>query len=293
MNVLRLISLLATCFFLGAAQELSPIPTENPEQIGGRWETATPSGVEGIGFEVLTASTGQMGTKSERFDWQSISIRVYTRESGQETWGYFAARYKATPKSYEELLDGHSFDLFDGRRLRIHSVEFDGLKQFDLDLTLSPSANIWYGTWSRPGQNEHVVLTRPSANATDKPNPIVGQWIGEPIPNSSRFFEPSTLDIRQSADGVLSVWLDRTSTAIDLHTGVMHNERRNGEQLNVESRTDAALVLNTNHSAGAHYQYRATLSADGQLLTGNWGAPGGGGRLAAAEQFRRAPKVAD
>jgi len=289
MNLLRLILLLAFCCFLGAAQELSTVSTEHPEQIGGRWETTTSNGVEGIGFEISTSSKGPIGSEKEQFDWQDVSIRVYTREDGKETWGYFAARYKAAPHLYDDILEGHSFDLFDGRRLRAHSAEVSGLKQFDLDITFLPGRNKWMGTWSRPGKNEYVTLARPEPKDDAKLSRFAGQWIGEPGPNSPNGSDRTTLNIRQSADGVITASLDRTSSWTEFGSGAIRNDRSDGQQLNIESATDATLVLSRYSAAAPNLQYRAELSPDGQMLTGSWSVLGGGGpRLNIADQFRRA-----
>src|SRR5215475_5715360 len=220
MNSIRLICLLSTCCFLTAAQELSSVSTEHPEQIGGRWETSTSTGVEGIGLEINSSSKGSLGSEAEHFDWQNVNIRVYTRDSSEEVWGYFAAREKAAPHLYDDILGGHSFDLFDGRRLRVHSIEVSGLKRFDLDITFLPDSNKWAGTWSRPGKIEHIVLTRPEANGSAKPSKLVGEWVGNPGPESPNSFASTVLAIRQSSDGVITASLDRISSFRDARSGV-------------------------------------------------------------------------
>ena len=86
-----------------------------------------------------------------------MNIRVYHREPGKETWGYFATAEKATPQSYE-LQDGPSFTLFDGNHLRIHFVDNVPLKSCDLDVTFSPNSKEWSGTWSPRGQPSIAIL---------------------------------------------------------------------------------------------------------------------------------------
>ena len=283
MNSIRCLAVLALSYFVGAPQAQAPVPTEHPELFGGRWEAVTATGVEGFGFSIVTSSTGPIG--SERFDWQTISTRVYYRDSGKETWGYFEA--KPMPKLDYPLPGNYSYADFDGRRLHILCTEHDGLKPFDLDVAFSPFDNRWLGTWSRSGKSEHVALARPESKSDVQPNAFVGEWVDESSPESPNIFGPARLNIRQSPDGALSAWLDRTATATDLRTGYIHNERRNGQELFVESMTDTELVLNTGNFSGAPYQYRGTLSADGQVLIGVWGESGGG-RLAAPGRFRRA-----
>jgi hypothetical protein len=288
MNLLRLICLLSICCFLGAAQEVPPIPAEHPEQIGGRWETATTTGIEGIGFEIWSASKRPLGSEGEHFVWQNVNVRVYTREGGRETWGYFNAQYRLKPKT-DPLPDSSSFEVFDGRHLRIHFTDTTDIKPFDLDIVFVPKSNKWIGTWSRNGKDERVTLTRPEVNDGAKPNKFVGEWIGEPSSDPADPFEPTTLNICESTDGVLSAWLDTTSSATSSQSGATHNNTRYGQHLDIESMTESTLVLKPNNSTGALYQFRGSLSANGQMLKGSWDSQGGGGRLSAAGQFRRAP----
>jgi hypothetical protein len=85
-------------------------PTEHPELIAGPWEVASASEIDGIFFEIVTSSSGPSG--HEQFDWQTMNIRVYQREEGRETWGYFGTKDKATPQSYS-MQDDQSFIVFD------------------------------------------------------------------------------------------------------------------------------------------------------------------------------------
>lgn len=217
-----------------------------------------------------------------------MNIRVYHREGGKETWGYFGTKDKASPQSYS-MQDDHSFTLFDGERLRIHFVDGTELKSFDLEITFSPASIKWSGTWSRSGQNLHVVLTRPEPNRGVRPSVFVGDWIGEYDPNSPVHLAPGSLHIRESLDGVLSAWLDRTISGMDPKTRSIHNDQRNGEWLKVSSATDHGLVLDTTNPTGPSSQFRASLSEDRQLLTGIWDQPSGG-RLNAPDRFRKLPE---
>ena len=283
MFVVRLLCLLSVNCLLSAPGSEAQVPTEHPELIAGPWEVANVSGIDGISFEIVTSSRGP--TDREQFDWQALNIRVYHRQGGKETWGYFATKDKASPQSYS-LEDDHSFDLFDGERLRIHSVGVTELKSFDLDITFSPTSNKWSGTWSRSGQNLHVVLTRPEPNRGVRPSVFVGDWIGESVPNSPHHFAPGSLHIRESFDGMLSVWLDRSISGMDPKTGWNHKEQWNGEWLKVSSASDTGLILDTTNPGGAPSQFRVSLSEDHQVLTGIWDRPGGG-RLNAPVRFRK------
>jgi len=267
----------------GAVQVEAQVPTEHPELIAGPWEVASVSGIDGISFEIVTSSSGATGRR--QFDWQTIDIRVYHREGGKETWGYFAIKDKASPQSYG-MQDDHSLTLFDGERLRIHSVDIGDLKPFDLDITFSPASNDWSGTWSRSGQNLHVVLKRPEANLGVTPSVFVGDWVGESGPNSRHYLAPGNLHIRESRDGVLFAWLDRTISGTDARTGSIHSDQRNGEWLKVNSATETDLILDTTNPGGPPYQFRGSLSEGKQLLTGIWERPSGG-RLNAPDRFRR------
>jgi hypothetical protein len=62
----------------------------------------------------LTAVTGS--------NWQTINIRVYHRDKGKKSWGYFAINEKATAESYK-MQDDRSCTLVDGQHLRIHFTE--------------------------------------------------------------------------------------------------------------------------------------------------------------------------
>jgi hypothetical protein len=185
------------------------------------------------------------------------------------------------------MQDDHSFTLFDGERLRIHSIEVTGLKSFDLDIAFSPTSNEWSGTWSRSGQNSHVVLKRPEPNPGVTPSVFVGDWIGESPPH----FLPGSLHIRESLDDALSAWLDRTISGIDPKIRSIHNDQRNGGWLKIRSATVTGLILDTTNAIGPPSQFRGTLSEDHQVLIGTWERIGGGG-LSAPDRFRRAPSTA-
>src|SRR5277367_3471037 len=99
MAIARLMCVLVTIVLFSATQEVAPVPTTHPELIEGPWEMTSASGIDGIFLSALTGSTGPTGI--EKFDWQTMDIRVYHRERGKETWGYFSVRDKATKASYD------------------------------------------------------------------------------------------------------------------------------------------------------------------------------------------------
>jgi hypothetical protein len=285
MFVLHLMCLLSASCLFSALQSEAQVPTEHPELIAGPWEVASFSGIDGISFEIETSSSGPTGR--EQFDWQTMNIRVYHRQGGKETWGYFATKDKATPQSYS-MQDDHSFTLFDGERLRIHFIDVTELSPFDLDITFSPTSNKWSGTWSRSGQDLRVILTRPEPNRGVSRSVFVGDWIGESVPDSPQHFAPGSLHVRESLDGVLSAWLDRTIVGMDPQTRYIHEDRRNGVWLKLSSATDTGLTLDTTNPMGPPSQFRASLSEDHQVLTGIWDKSGGG-RLNAPDRFRKVP----
>lgn len=285
MDSQRLTLVLLICLFCSVTLEQVQVPTLHPELIAGSWESASSSGIDGIFFNISTSSEGQVG--HGQITSQTINIRVYHRQGGKETWGWFTTNDKATPESYS-MHDDQSFTLFDGERLRIHSADFTELKPFDLDITFSPTERVWTGTWSRFGQACHVVLERPNPNAGITVSAFLGDWESEPDPNSEFHAASGSLHIRESSDGVLSAWLDRTISFMDARTRSVHSNQRNGEPLRVNSVTDSGIILETNYSAmGPDYQYRGNLSQDRRALTGIW-ASGRGGRLNAPVRFRRA-----
>jgi hypothetical protein len=91
MLLLRLTCILS--LLLSPAQKGADIRTPHPELIAGPWEAADASGIDGIFFEIATSSSGPSGR--EQFDWQTMNIRVYHRERGKETWGYFGTKDQA------------------------------------------------------------------------------------------------------------------------------------------------------------------------------------------------------
>ncbi len=135
------------------------------------------------------------------------------------------------------------------------------------------------------------MLKRPEPNPGVTPRVFVGDWAGESAPNSPHYFAPGSLHMRESIDGVLSAWLDRTISGMDPKTRSIHNDQRSGEWLKVNSANDTGLILDTTNWTGPPSQFRGSLSEDHQVLTGTWERPGGG-RLNTPDRFRRTPVAA-
>ena len=119
--LLHLVCLISISPFPCTGQENTQIPSTNTELIEGPWETTGASGIDGIFLTIVTGS-----------NWQTINIRVYHRDAGKETSGNFGTNERAAAQSYNTQ-DDHSFTLFDGSHLRIHFVDVEDLKSFDLD----------------------------------------------------------------------------------------------------------------------------------------------------------------
>jgi hypothetical protein len=273
---MRLALVVSIILFSTAAQEQVQAPTQLPEIIAGPWESTNASGIDGIFFNIDSS----LGLDSrQQIAWQTINIRVYHREAGRETGGWSGTKEKATPESYNTQ-DNRSFTLFDGERLRIHSVDVTELQPFDLDVTFSPTAQVWTGKLSRGGRSVHIVLERPKTNAGAAQSAFVGDWESTPNSNPRLRTAPGSLHICESSDGVLGAWLDLTIGNIDEH---------DGEQLRVISATDAGLILQPIPGLGPSPQYRGSLSEDRQGLTGTWEivAGGRGGRINAPDSFTR------
>jgi hypothetical protein len=57
-----------------------------PELIAGAWEMSSVSGIDGIHLDVRTHAKG---TASSTISSQTISMRIYHRRDGKETWGWY------------------------------------------------------------------------------------------------------------------------------------------------------------------------------------------------------------
>ena len=74
-------------YLFGVAPNQVHVPTLHPELVAGPWESVSPSGIDGIFFNIETSSEGPVG--HQQIVWQTINIRVYHRQGRKETSGWF------------------------------------------------------------------------------------------------------------------------------------------------------------------------------------------------------------
>jgi len=234
------------------------------ELVSGAWESARTGGVDGIFLSFSTHVQGSTGPSETTT--QTVQIRVYHREAGNETGGwYIANRYTREDQT-----------TFDGEHLRLHAISAGPV----IHLRFDPGKQRWTGTWTRGGQVEDIILERPHPAPDATANALLGDWEG--LPDSVDPWKAVTrLHISESTDGVLTAWLDRIIAPID---------QRHGELLQVSAIESRAISLSTTPPAGMRYTFRGALSADGSTLTGTWQSETEhGGTLNAATSFRRTP----
>lgn len=239
-------------------------PIAHPDQLAGAWETVRVPGIDGIFLSISTHvrdTTAQSETGS-----QNVQIRLYHREAGKETWGWYVA---AGPGAQDEPA------VLDEEHLRLRAVS-DGPV---IDVVFDPAKQRWTGTWTRDGKSQDVILERPRAAPGALPNHLLGDW--ESLPDSvDPWRAPTRLHIYESADGAITAWMDRFIALID---------QRHGELLQVLPGEHLAIGLETTSPGGMRYRFRGAVSADGSTLAGSWqrGDGSGGGSLNAAANFRR------
>jgi hypothetical protein len=264
MGVSQLFGPLTVCCAVAVVTASQGRPIARPDQLAGAWEIVRGGGVDGIFLSISThvrGTTAQSETAS-----QSVQIRLYHREAGKETWGWYVA---ASPGAQDEPA------VLDGEHLRLRAVS-DGPV---IDVVFDPAMQRWTGTWSRGGTSQDVTLQRPHAALVALPNHLVGDW--ESLPDSvDPWRAPTRLHIYESADGALTAWMDRFIALID---------QRHGELLQVLPGEHSAIGLETTSPGGIGYRFRGTVSADGSTLVGSWqrGDSSGSGTLNAAASFRR------
>jgi hypothetical protein len=242
---------LAACFTATAHGQAI---VTRPELLSGPWEVASASGVDGIFVRI-----GQGLTDGRTR--QTISVRVYHRNNGDETGGW----YVVTPPRYEAAE-------FDGRRLRVPGLT----AAFDQDATR------WTGTWSLNGQTRQVVLERPYPAKDVTLNPLCGEWEALPAVTPSDPFTSMRIHLVQSSDGAVTAWMDTGSVIIAQRL----EDHRYGRSLKVVS-ADRMSVIMQNQSTG-NFQVRfnlfsGVLSDDGNTITGSWND------RPARQAFRRIP----
>jgi hypothetical protein len=235
------------------------IPVRDVQAFEGPWECRNTIGVAGVFITALSF----LGSKTDQQDVtsQAFNIRVYQRQGKQEHSGYFSP----------------STGLDRSKRLIIHFKDGTDIPPFDLDVSFDPSAGHWTGYWSFCDKSPEVVLERPRPDEGIQPSAFVGDWEGYPDPTAKLPSASGTLHIRQSYDGGLAAWLDRT----------LYNDQRNGEELSVPSVTQSVIALVPVNPLGPKYRYEGTLSSDGKQMSGQWRTdPPGVGSLNAPTLYR-------
>ena len=175
-----------------SATALGQQPIAHPERLAGPWEVTDASGIDGV---FLGLSTHARGTADEPvITGQSVSIGVYHRHSGDETWGYYS------PSRSDA---GDAACAFDGRRLHIRNDRIGLL----LDVTFDAATERWTGAWLRDGQRREVVLERPHPPSHVAPSWFTGDWDG--LPEASHPAQRTRLHVAQSSDLAFTVWMDR------------------------------------------------------------------------------------
>jgi len=257
-----IVPFVCAAFLVGSLR--AQIPSADLQRVSGAWECVDSDGIHGI---LITSSTHTTGTgDEERVDWQGISIFVYQRDGGKEEGGYFTAGHHGP--------DGGA-DL-DGKRLLVYLHRpLSNISNFDADLIFDDFAGQWEGHWSFCNSPGRAVLARPYPREGNSPSVFSGDWDASSASGLS-----GALHIRQGFDGKMLSWLERieigvnrpsviTSAGSDASIGRI-TTYTNSQQLNVVSATKDKIFLKTISGVGPTYVYEATLSADGNTITGAW-----------------------
>lgn len=261
------------------------IPVRDLQRLEGPWECRNSTGIHGI-FVTAVTLLNEKGSQQDIMS-QSINIRVYERQGGQQHWGYFS------PSG-----DPNGSTVFESNRLIIHFKDPTDIPAFDLDIRFDAAARHWTGFWSLCGKSQDVVLERPRPKEGVRPSTLVGDWKGYPDPTATFRGAPGSLHISQGYDGSLTAWLDRKLSGYDPRAQSTHVDQRNGEELSVLSATQSAIVLETINALGVPYRYEATLSrdgkpGDGKNLSGQWHSTSGSGTLNAPTLYRLVDQSVD
>src|SRR5262249_48547680 len=170
---------------------------------------------------------------------QTIQLRVYQRTGGHET----RRSYTVSPAADSTLV-------FDGQRLRVPGL----VAAFDQD------AGHWTGTWLLDGHTRDVVLERPHPTKAVTPNPLCGDWEGQPDASPG----PTTvrLHVLQSSDGMFTAWMDVLSVVQDQWYGLSLKVIA-AEAMNV-------VFQNESPTASFYGQFNGDVSDDRNSMTGRW-----------------------
>jgi hypothetical protein len=209
-----------------------------PVSLAGRWETDVDASgiVDGL---LLTLSTAVIDGIDRL---ASLTIGVYRREAGEESFRYFIANEGPVT--------------WDGARLRII---FDGGRTrspLDIDLTFDEPRARWTGTFGRNRDVRTVELRRPGAfkrlSATTR---LVGDWCGPGFGVFQR-----CIRLRQGSDGVFLGWLDQCCDGVT----------RYGWLLRISLMPPDSLELTLVASGGNKHGFAGWLSPDGTSIDGYW-----------------------
>jgi len=237
-----------SCALSVSAQEKTQPVISEPERVGGPWEVAGASSVDGIFLMI------------EGWQKQTIQVRVYHRKPGRGWAGW----YGVTP------MPNTSGASFDGTNLRV----------LGLTATFDPAAVRWTGEWVLDDETRKVVLERPHPEKGSSPNLLCGDWekVSDTTPPPGTPASSVSMHIVQSQDGVFTAWINTERVIIPQR----YESKTFGRPMKVESADRGNVVLQTEAAVyqNARDRFTGALSDDGNSLTGMWN-----GR--ARENFRR------
>jgi hypothetical protein len=251
------------------------IPMRDIQTWEGPWECEHSGRINGVFITAMTSLKENHG--QSEITAQSVDIRVYERQHGQERWGDFAPG-----------AGGNGSTILGNAQLKIQFKGKTDIDPFSLTVRFDPAADRWVGAWSLCDPSQQIVLQRPHAAQGMPSSPFVGDWEGRSVMGERPPHAPGTLHIAQSSDGALTAWLDRSIAGFNPRTQTTQTDQRNGEWLNVVSASENTIVLQTTNPMGALHRYEGTLSSDGKSLAGAWpSVAGSGGSLNAPAVFQR------
>jgi hypothetical protein len=262
-------------------------PITNADEIAGPWETAAGAGIEGIYINVDTAATQTDSGSAQTPPWQTFQVNVYRRRAGETTNGWFAAEYKSATERSDPAPTNSTLS-FANDHLRIVFASGTDMAPLNLDLTFDPGKKNWTGTMEISGESTTVALSRPQATQGASVNAIVGDWKGGSKATEHWHGADTTICIRQSADGLLTAWMNRDlANRAMLPNGTISRvgDVRSGELLDFTSFEKGELHLKLGGPGGGPYEFVGELLPDSNHITGTW--QGGGGTLNAQQDFHR------
>ena len=145
------LSVLAAALLPGVLHGQRPVAQPGP--LAARGKRRRP--LERTAYSCASVRTQSGPGKPQTITSQSIVVRVYHREDGHETWGWYGD-------------NGAVSSIFDGARLRV----------VGLDATFHADTQRWSGTWLLDGETRDVVLERPRPAPGSTPHRLCGDWEG-------------------------------------------------------------------------------------------------------------------